>query len=61
MNFKVRQLLIDQAVAMNPNDMQLRLAQAKIRSMSGMLQLIYHKWAYLAMMASVLLTQKHYC
>jgi len=27
--------LIDQAVAMNPNDMELRLAQAKIRSMSG--------------------------
>jgi tetratricopeptide (TPR) repeat protein len=27
--------LIDQAVAMNPNDMQLRLAQAKIRAMSG--------------------------
>ncbi len=27
--------LIDQAVQMNPNDMELRLAQAKIRSMSG--------------------------
>lgn len=28
-------LLIDQAVQMNPNDMELRLAQAKIRSMAG--------------------------
>lgn len=28
-------LLIDQAVRMNPNDMELRLAQAKIRSMAG--------------------------
>ncbi len=28
-------LLIDQAVQMNPNDMELRLAQAKNRSMSG--------------------------
>jgi len=27
--------LIDQAVQMNPNDMELRLAQAKIRAMSG--------------------------
>jgi tetratricopeptide (TPR) repeat protein len=27
--------MIDEAVAMNPNDMELRLAQAKIRSMSG--------------------------
>lgn len=27
--------MIDQAIAMNPNDMELRLAQAKIRSLSG--------------------------
>jgi tetratricopeptide (TPR) repeat protein len=33
--YESAQKLIDQAVAMNPNDMELRLAQAKLRSISG--------------------------
>lgn len=33
--FESAQRMIDQAVAMNPNDMELRLAQAKLRSMAG--------------------------
>jgi tetratricopeptide (TPR) repeat protein len=33
--FESAQKLIDRIVAMNPNDMELRLAQAKLRSMSG--------------------------
>lgn len=33
--FESAQRMIDQAVRMNPNDMELRLAQAKLRSMAG--------------------------
>ena len=33
--FESAQRMIDKAVAMNPNDMELRLAQAKLRSMAG--------------------------
>jgi tetratricopeptide (TPR) repeat protein len=33
--FENAQRMIDKAVSMNPNDMELRLAQAKLRSMSG--------------------------
>ena len=33
--YESAQKLIDQAVSMNPNDMELRLAQAKLRSLSG--------------------------
>lgn len=33
--YESAQKLIDQAVQMNPNDMELRLAQAKLRSLSG--------------------------
>lgn len=33
--YESAQKLMDQAVAMNPNDMELRLAQAKLRSLSG--------------------------
>jgi len=34
-DYESAQKLIDQAVQMNPNDMELRLAQAKLRSLSG--------------------------
>jgi tetratricopeptide (TPR) repeat protein len=33
--YESAQRMIDQAVRMNPNDMELRLAQAKLRSMAG--------------------------
>jgi tetratricopeptide (TPR) repeat protein len=33
--YESAQKLMDQAVAMNPNDMELRLAQAKLKSLSG--------------------------
>jgi tetratricopeptide (TPR) repeat protein len=33
--YESAQRMIDQAVKMNPNDMELRLAQAKLRSMAG--------------------------